>query len=127
MTHRTLLTLCLLAVLGSTAHAQERTDVEPAGSVVTHPAPRPDCTAEDGCDGRTVTRGVDHFALPRLMAERALTANELAERRLDKLLECEARAERLRTGEPRWMTALRWTGFGVALGAAFAAGVMVAR
>lgn len=123
-----LVVLGLLLALCAVAQAEpERSDPEPAGTVVIHPPERQGCTAEDGCDGRTVTRRTDYLGVPRIAAENALTAGKLAERRLASWLECEARAERLRSGDPRWWTAFKWGITGAAIGTAFAAGILLAK
>jgi hypothetical protein len=116
----------LLALAGTARADEPAAEVEPAGTVVVHPEPRPGCAAADGCDGATVVRKTVRLAVTRASAERALTEAELAERRLNGWLECEARADRLQHGDPRWFTALKYTAFGVALGGAFALGLVLA-
>lgn len=127
MTARILIAVGLLCALVAVAQAEPAADLEPAGTRVVRPDPRPGCTAEDGCDGQTVTRTTVRLAVTRESAERAMAAHDVAETRLQEWLECEARAERLVSQPSPMWTAVKWTALGVAIGGAFALGVVAAR
>jgi hypothetical protein len=69
----------------------------------------------------------DRYAVPRWAYDEARGALE-AEPRLEKALaSCVADLKARIEPSNSWLTAAKWAGFGVAMSAAFAAGVLVAR
>lgn len=76
-------------------------------------------------DGERIVLEGSHFAVDRSSLDRANAEAEMSERLTRDLATCSARLETRSKPESAWRIAGRWTLFGIAVGGAFVAGLML--